>query len=179
MEASTIARSYAESAFDLATKHGVQDDFLNGFNAMDVVLSEPSVRAFFESPRIDTDQKKRVLRAALGDHVQQLFMNFILIVLDKRRQKLYGSIANQYRELTEEAAGRLHVKVTLARQPSPEMEQDIRERLSAIFGKTVVPHVEVDKKILGGIIVRQGDAIIDGSLRRRLVGLRRRLVTKT
>ena len=179
MEASTIARSYAEGAFDLAEKHKLQDAFLNGFDALDVLVEDASVRAFIESPRIDVTEKKRVLRAALGAHVDQLFLNFVLLVLDKRRQKLYGSIAEQFRALVEEAAGRLHVKVTLARQPSPEMADDIRKRLSEIFGKTVIPHVSIDKKILGGIIVRQGDAIIDGSLRRRLVGLRGRLTRST
>lgn len=176
METSTVARSYAESAFELAQKRNLQDEFGAGFDALDVVLSEPVARTFLESPRVDTTNKKRVLRAALGAHVDALFMNFVLLVLDKRRQRLYSAIANEYRALVEGAAGRLHVNVTLARRPTPEMEEDIRRRLSEIFGKTVIPHVAIDEKILGGIVVRQGDAIIDGSLRRQLLGMRRRLL---
>ena len=176
MEAGTIARSYAEGVYDLAVKHKTQDDFLAGFAALDVVLADDQVRAFLESPRINTPTKKKAMRAALSGHVNPLFMNFVLLVLDKRRQKLYSQIATGFRALIEEAAGRLHVQVTLAHTPSPELEADIRDRLSKIFGKTVIPHVSVDEKILGGIIVRQGDAIIDGSLRRKLMGLRHRLL---
>lgn len=178
MEASTIARSYAEGVYELAQKHGVQDEFLNGFATLDLLLADSQVRAFLESPRIDPAAKKKVLRTALSGHVHQLFLNFVLLVIDKRRQRIFGTIADQFRALLDEAAGRLHVKVTLARQPSPEMEEDIKQRLSKLFGKTVIPHVNVDEKILGGIVVRQGDAIIDGSVRRRLLGLRRRLLTK-
>ena len=72
----------------------------------------------------------------------------------------------------------MHVQVTVARTPSPELEQDIRNRLSEIFGKTVLPHVTVDRRILGGIIVRHEDKVIDGSLRRRLLAMRRRLLEK-
>ncbi|MGQ0561140.1 MAG: ATP synthase F1 subunit delta [Gemmatimonadota bacterium] len=179
MESNTIARSYAEGVYALAEKHGIHDEFLRAFAALDVILSERMARVFLESPRIDAPLKKQVLRAALSDRVQPLFLNFVLLVLDKRRQRLYGAIAHEYRALVDEAAGRLHVQVTVARDPSPEMEADIRARLSEIFGKTVIAHVSVDEKILGGIVVRHGDRVIDGSLRRRLIGLRRWLLART
>ena len=179
MESNTIARSYAEGIYAAAEKHKLHEEFLTAFAALDVVLAESAARVFLESPKIDTAVKKQVLRSALTDRVHPLFLNFVQIVLDKRRGRLYGAIAHEYRGLVDEAAGRLHVKVTLARHPSPEMEADIRKSLSEIFGKTVIPHVTVDAKILGGIVVRQGDQVIDGSLRRRLMGLRRRLITST
>jgi F-type H+-transporting ATPase subunit delta len=177
MEANTIARSYAEGVYGLAKKHSLQDEFAENFAALDVVLGEPVVRAFLESPKIGNGIKKQVLRAALGERVHELFLNFVLLTVDKRRQRLLGMIATEFRKLGDEAAGRLHVQVTLARTPTPEMVEDIRKRLSEIFNNIVIPHVTVDEKILGGIVVKQGDQIIDGSLRRRLMALRRRLTT--
>lgn len=177
MESSTIARNYAEGIYAAGEKHELHDEFLRAFAALDVVLSEPLARIFIESPKIDAAVKKQVLRSALSDRVHPLFLNFVQIVLDKRRGRLYGAIAQEYRALVDEAAGRLHVQVTVARDPSPELEADIRKSLSEIFGKTVIPHVSVDEKILGGIVVKQGDQVIDGSLRRRLMGLRRRLIS--
>lgn len=177
MEASTIGRSYAEGVYALAEKHGLHNEFVQGFATLDVMLSDRLVQVFLESPKIERSLKKKVLRAALDGRVHPLFLNFVLLVLDKRRQRLYGTIATQYRALVDEAAGRLHVQVTVAREPSAEMVDDIRKRLSEIFGSTVVPHVTVDENILGGIVVRQGDQVIDGSLRRRLMALRRRLVS--
>ncbi|MGQ0815276.1 MAG: ATP synthase F1 subunit delta [Gemmatimonadota bacterium] len=179
MESSTVALSYAEGIYALGERHQQHEEFLRGFAALDVMLSERLVRVFLESPKIDRALKKQVLRSALTERVHPLFLNFVLLVLDKRRQRLYGAIANHYRALVDEAAGRLHVQVTLARDPSPELEADIRAKLSEIFGKTVIAHMSVDEKILGGIVVKQGDQLIDGSLRRRLVALRRRLLTAT
>jgi F-type H+-transporting ATPase subunit delta len=176
MESTTIARSYAEGVYALAEKHKVHDEFLRAFAALDVILSERQVRVFLQSPKISTQLKKQVLRVALSDRVHPLFLNLVLLVLDKRRQRHLGAIANGYRALVDEAAGRLHVQVTLAREPSPEVEQEIRQRLSVIFGKTVIPHVGVDEKILGGIVVKHGDQVIDGSLRRRLLALRRQML---
>lgn len=177
MESNTIGRNYAAGVYQLADKHKLHEEFLQAFALLDVVLSDQFVRKFLESPKIATDVKKQALRAALGESVEALFLNFVQLVLDKRRQRHYRSIADEYRTLVDKAAGKLHVQVTLARTPTPEMTEDIRKRLSEIFGNEVIPHVTVDEKIIGGIMVKQGDQVIDGSLRRRLMALRRRLIT--
>ena len=173
---SIVARSYAASVFELAQRHELVDEFTASFHALSSVVADPRVRMFLESPKLDGRTKKDVLRGALGDRVHPLFLNFLLVTVDKRRQALLGDIAREYQALVEEAHGRMHVQVTVAHEPSAELHQDIRNRLSRIFGKTVVPHVHVDDRILGGIIVRHEDKVIDGSLRRRLVALRRRLL---
>lgn len=175
-ETSIVARSYAASIFELAQTHGVVDEFTASFTALSGVVKDPTVRTFLESPKLDAQAKKTALRAALGDRVHPLFLNFLLVVIDKRRQGLLGAMAREYQSLVEEAHGRLHVEVTVAHEPSAELHQQIRGRLSEIFGKTVIPHVNVDGRILGGIIVRHEDKVIDGSLRRRLIAMRRRLL---
>jgi F-type H+-transporting ATPase subunit delta len=108
-----------------------------------------------------------------------MFMHFVLVVLQKRRQRLLRSIAAAYRELLDEKLGRLHAQVTLAREPDEALEQAIIAELTRLTGRTVVPHVTVDPEILGGIVVRFGDHIMDGSVRRRLNRLRQRLVQAT
>ena len=177
-EPSIVARSYAASIFELADAHGLREEFTASFNALSGVLGDAGVRTFLQSPKLDNKTKKTVLRAALGERVHPLFLNFLLVVIDKRRQGLLTDIAREYHALVEDAEGRMHVSVTVAHEPSAELHQQIRAQLSEIFGKTVVPHVHVDSKILGGIIVRHEDKVIDGSLRRRLVAMRRRLLEK-
>jgi F-type H+-transporting ATPase subunit delta len=177
-QSSIVARSYAASVFELAQRHGLLDEFSASFNALSGMLNDPTVRNFLQSPKLDARTKKQVLQAALGDKVHPLFLNFLLVAVDKRRQMLLGDIAREYYSLVEAAHGRMHVSVTVAHEPSAELHQEIRNRLSSIFGKQVVPHVHVDSKILGGIIVRHEDKVIDGSLRRRLVAMRRRLLEK-
>ena len=177
-ESSIVARSYAESVFELAQAHGLTDEFTASFNALNSVLADAQVRTFLQTPKLDAQVKKQALRAALGDQVHPLFLNFLLVVLDKRRQNELSAMAREYYALAEAAQGRMHVDVTVAHEPSAELHQEIRKSLSEIFNKTVVPHVNVDGRILGGIIVRHEDKVIDGSLRRRLVAMRRRLLEK-
>jgi F-type H+-transporting ATPase subunit delta len=177
-EASIVARSYAASIFELAQRHGLVQEFESSFSALSSMLGDAAVRTFLQSPKLDARTKKSVLRGALAQHVHPLFLNFLLVVVDKRRQALLPSIAREFHGLVEESLGRMHVNVTVAHEPSAELHQQIRQELSRIFDKQVVPHVNVDSRILGGIIVRHEDKVIDGSLRRRLIAMRRRLLEK-
>lgn len=177
MQDSTVARSYASALFELGETHAAHDDLALGLNTVTTLLdSDPRIRQFLETPKIDVSQKKQALRGALASEVSPLFMNFMLVVLQKRRQRLLRAIAAEYRELLDEKLGRLHVQVTMAHEPDEATEQALISELSRILGRTVIPHVSVDPALLGGLVVRYGDRVMDGSLRRRLLSLRSRLV---
>ncbi|HEX2781245.1 MAG TPA: ATP synthase F1 subunit delta, partial [Gemmatimonadaceae bacterium] len=85
-------------------------------------------------------------------------------------------ISTEYFTLLDELEGRLHVDVTVARMPSDEEKSEIAAHLSRTLGKKVVPHLRVDPAILGGVVVRAGDMVMDGSVRKRLATLRRRML---
>lgn len=177
MREETVARNYAETLFELAKKHGQVDAFAEGIEAVARLIDEnPNVREFVETPRVAAAEKKRVLEGALKGHVPQLLMNFINLVIDKRRQRLIGPIASAYQDLQDEHAGRTHVDVTVARPLHGEELSDVGDRLSRAFGKQVIPHLRVSPEILGGIIVKTGDTIYDGSVRRQIDRMRRTLL---
>jgi F-type H+-transporting ATPase subunit delta len=174
---STVARSYAAALFELGEKHGAHDELALGLNTLTSLLdADPLIRTFVETPKLDVQRKQRALRSALEHRVSPLFMNFLLVVLRKRRQRLLRDMAREYGALLDEKMNRVHAQVTLAHDPDDTTEERIRSELSRILGKTVVPHVLVNPDILGGIIVRYGDRVMDGSLRRQLLALRHRLV---
>jgi F-type H+-transporting ATPase subunit delta len=173
----TVARSYAETLFALGQREGRQEELAAALDEFAGVLRrEPLVRAFFESPRVELETKRKVLRRALAERVPGALLRFLLVVLEKRRSRMVLPIASQYQALLDEHAGRVHVEITLAREPDEQVEREIATDLSAVLGRTVIPHVRVDPEILGGIIVRYGDRLMDASLRRRLVSLRLRLL---
>ncbi|MGH7445266.1 MAG: ATP synthase F1 subunit delta [Longimicrobiales bacterium] len=177
MRDETVARSYGEALFALGEKHAQHDEFAAGMQMLDALLQlDPRVRLFLQTPKIEASVKKDALREALSGRVQPLFLNFLLLVIDKRRQRLLASIAREYRALLDEKLGRLNVDVTLARRPDDAELREIAARLSRVLDREVVPHVHVDDGILGGIIVRYRDRVIDGSLRRRLLALRGKLL---
>lgn len=177
MQESTVARSYAEALFELGERHDAHDEFAQGLNTItSLVEADPRIASFLETPKVDAAGKRDALRSALAAHVSPMFMNFVLVLMRKRRQRLLRSIAAEYRELLDEKLGRLHVQVTLAHEPDEAAEQAIIAELSRILGRTVIPHITIDPALLGGIVVRYGDRVMDGSLRRRLLSLRHKLV---
>jgi F-type H+-transporting ATPase subunit delta len=134
------------------------------------------VRTFLFTPQLDATTKKDALRRALAGRVPPLFLNFLMVVLDKRRQRLLPDIGNEYRNLLDEHLGLLNVQVTLAHEADERAEEEITAELSRILGRKVIPHIHVDSRILGGIVVRYGDRLMDGSLRRKLMRLRNRML---
>lgn len=173
----TIARNYAEAMYELAERHDEVEAYEAAFGELDrALVVDPRVRMFLETPKIDGERKAAVLRAAFEGGVPERFLRFVLLVLRNHRQRLYAEIGAEYRRILEETAGRAHVDVTLAREPDEGFEREIAGDLSRLLGKEVVPHVRVNPAILGGIIVRHGDRVIDGSLRRQLVSLRRNMM---
>lgn len=180
MRDSTIARNYAEALLALAQK--AED--LTGWGNMisdvaDALERDALLRKFLETPRISEQVKSEVLQKALQDRMPRLMVRFLQALLRHRRQMLIPDIAVEYHHLVDEIEGRLHARVTLARTPSDEDTAVVTAQLSRVLGKKVVPHVTVNPEILGGLVVRVGDAVMDGSVRRRLATLRTRLIAGT
>lgn len=177
MREPTIARNYAEALLALARKAGD----LGGWGRLidDVARAteqDVRLRRFLEAPQIDADDKKAVLERALADRAPRLFVRFLQKLVDNRRQMLIPAIATAYHDLVDEAEGRVHARVTVARPVDEAGETAIARELSRALGKQVVPHVSVDPAIIGGVVVRVGDTVMDGSVRRRLASLRGRLL---
>ena len=177
MRDETVARSYAETLFALAERNEGLEAFGSGISIVASLLEEdPQFRLFLETPRIADRDKQDVLRKAFIDDLPKPLVNFLLITIDKRRQRLLRDIAAQFHALVDEHLGREHVEVTLARSVDEETKAMVASRLSSMLGKEAIPHVRVDPAILGGVVVRTGDTIYDGSVRRRLEGMRRTLM---
>ena len=177
MKNTTVARSYAEALYEVAAKKGVQPQIEQSIGVLEATFNEvPLLRDFLASPTITAAQKKETLRTAVTNQVDPILLNFLMVLVDKRRQRLLADVAEQYRTLLDERQGRLHVQVTVARDQDERARTELTQQLSKALGRDVVPHVSVNPEILGGVIVRYGDRVLDGSLRRRLISMRRRLV---
>jgi ATP synthase, F1 delta subunit len=172
-----IGRNYAEALLVLARKSGEQEEWGAIIDAISVGMREnPTLKTFLESPKLSAARKIQIMEKALGRGVPKLFMRFLEAVIMKRRQMLIPEIASEYRNLIDESEDRVHVNVTVAREPA-ELEKDaLTRQLSRLFGKRVVPHISLNPAILGGVIVKVGDTVMDGSVRRRLASLRARML---
>lgn len=177
MRQSTIARNYAEALLELARAANDLSgwgDMIDGVaNAME---SDRRLRVFLESPRVSIRQKSEIIAKAYGASVPRPFVLFLQALVRNRRQMLIPDIAQAYRDLVDEVEGRVHASVTMAREPEAADKSLIAGELSRAFGKDVVPHYFVNPGILGGVVVRVGDTVLDGSVRRRLATLRARMM---
>lgn len=177
MNEERIGRNYAEALLTLARKSGEQEEWGALIEAISVAMREDStLRTFLESPKLSAARKIQILDKALGRRVPKLFMRFVETVIMKRRQMLIPEIASEYRSLIDESEGRVHVNVTVAREPAEPEKDALAKQLSRLFGKRVVPHISLNPAILGGVIVKVGDTVMDGSVRRRLASLRQRML---
>lgn len=177
MAGEVIARNYAEALFELGDRQGRVEEYGEALDEVARLLDEsPEFRLFLDTPRVEAAKKKEVVRTAFEGRAPEHVLNFLLLVLDKRRHRLLGAIAGEYRRLLDERLGRAHVEVSVARPIDGGEEAHIAERLSAILGRTAIPHVRVDPALIGGIVFRSGDTIFDGSVRRRLQRMRQRLM---
>jgi F-type H+-transporting ATPase subunit delta len=178
MRDTTIARNYAEALLTLAQR--AHD--LAGYGTMiaavaDAIQRDESLRRFLESPRVSAAEKNAVLGRAFQDRMPRLFVRFLQALINNRRQMLIPEIAAEYSNLVDDVEGRIHAQVTVAKAPTDADRQAIAAQLTRALGKQVVPHLAVNPGILGGLVVRVGDRVMDGSVRRRLATLRRRLAT--
>lgn len=178
MRAQTVARNYAETLLALAER--ARD--ASGWGAMindiaNAVQRDRTLQRFLASPKVAPRLKKQILAKALDDRVPRNLLRFLDALIDNRRQTLIPQIALAYNDLLEAREGRVHAEVTVAQPLGADGEGTIARNLSRALGKTVVPHLSVDPAILGGLVVRVGDTVIDGSVRRRLAMLRRRLTS--
>ncbi|HET7275910.1 MAG TPA: ATP synthase F1 subunit delta [Longimicrobiaceae bacterium] len=175
-----IARNYAETLFALAHQNGgmtTAEEYADSIaEVAEMLRDEPRLRRFLETPRVPLRAKQAAIREAFGDRSDEGFIRFLLVVLEKRRQSLLKEIASEYQGLMDEAKDRVRAEVFLAQMPDGDLEREIVQSLENGLGKSVIAEFQADPEILGGVVIRVGDQIFDGSLRRHLVAMRRRMV---
>jgi F-type H+-transporting ATPase subunit delta len=119
-----------------------------------------------------------VIGKALQDRMPRLFVRFLNALVNNRRQMLIPVVATEYMNILDVAEGRMHANVTMAQEPDEATRKVIVDQLSRAFQKEVVPHFMVNPALIGGAVIRSGDTVIDGSVRRKLAVLRRRMLSR-
>jgi F-type H+-transporting ATPase subunit delta len=174
----SVARRYARALFGIGVDAGK-------FEALGEELGElaalwngsDELRQALENPVFKPEQKRAVLQSILPKvaptpEVQR----FVLLLLDRRRIVLLPAIARAYRDLCDAHVGRVRAEVTSAQELTPATLDRVRRSLEQRTGKKVIIKSAVDPDLIGGVVARVGDLVLDGSVRSQLEDLRTRLL---
>lgn len=167
-ELTTVARPYAKAAFEYARDHQAFDAWSEQLSLLAEVVANPDARQVLSSPRLDEEQKVALLAEAAGGKLDEHLSRFLGVLADKRRLNLLGSIAEQFETLRAMHEKRLDVTVVSAFKLDSKQEQKLVAALKKRLNREISITTQVDNTLLGGVILRAGDTVIDGSVRGRL-----------
>ncbi len=173
-----IARRYAQALNEEAEAAGTIEATDSDVETIRLTLagSRELVR-FFESPVISRVKKKAAVNGLFGGSLQPLTLRFVDLLIDKQREEQIVSVLSAYRAIRDEQLGIARVSVRSALSLSDEDRAAVAKTLEERIGKRVRLTVSVDPSLIGGLVVKVGDTVYDGSVSHRLATLRERMLT--
>ncbi|MFO7273703.1 MAG: F0F1 ATP synthase subunit delta [Bacillota bacterium] len=173
-----VARRYARALFELAQEKGLLDQVSRELELVVQMFEANSfVRAFLNDQRISPSQKRAVLTDVFEGKISPLVLHFLYVVVQKRREPYLPAMYRAFQDLANEAMGIVEVEVRSAVPLAEETARNLEAKLSAKLGKRVKLRTQVAPELIGGLAVRVGDTLMDGSVRTRLRRLHERLVS--
>ncbi|HST56363.1 MAG TPA: F0F1 ATP synthase subunit delta [Solirubrobacteraceae bacterium] len=170
-----LARVYGRALFDVAHEHAKLDELREQLGQfVDALDQSHDLRVFFFSPYFSTKEKQDALARVL-DGADEQFVNFLKLLIENHRMPVIFRVRKQYERLWEQENKLLPVQITSAIELDDSTTASLGERISQRTGRKVSLTALVDPDILGGIVIRVGNSILDASIRNRLEHLRKQV----
>ena len=172
-----LAKKYAVAMYEVAQdedkliKYGEQLEEIRKLFA-----DEPMLKAYMSNPQVQPKAKKELLNKVFGSDVEKSIHNFIFLLIDKRRIALIEEIVGEYQALSNEFRNIVVAHVTTASAIDKQQQDALTAKLEAVTGKHIQLKLHVDKDIIGGVIVKMGDKLIDGSVTSQIKSLGKQLM---
>jgi F-type H+-transporting ATPase subunit delta len=177
MSNSTVAKRYALALFQIASEKQVLAEVEQELRTVkEVVKNNPELTVFLKSPKLSNEKKKEVLNQAFGS-ASTYVRNTLMILVDRHREDQIAEVADEFINLANDAKGIAEARVYSVQPLSAEQAEAISAAFAPQVGKQTL-HIEniVDSNLLGGVKLRIGNRIFDGSLRGKLDRLERKLL---
>jgi len=174
---STAARRYAESAFEIASRDDSIDRWRSDLDGAAAVLEDPAVARGLSDPTVATELREQAVAAGFGKSVSGPVLNMFKLLVQRGRIEDLPQVAAEFRRLDNLRLGISPARVVSATALEPAEVNALIARLEEMTGGRIELEQEVDPSLLGGLTVRVGDRLIDGSVRGRLERLRNQLVS--
>lgn len=173
-----VARRYARALFDLAQEKGVLEQVAGELELVTrIIEGDGYLQAVMNDVLISPAKKHNLVEKLFSGKVSPLVLNFLFVVVRKRRAAYISEIYRAFTDLANEARGVVEVEVRSAVELPPETVATLEGKLVAKLGKRVKFQTQVAPELIGGLVVRVGDTLMDGSVRTRLRRMRERLIS--
>jgi F-type H+-transporting ATPase subunit delta len=177
MTSNAYARRYSQALFRMALENKELNRWQSDLRRVASLLKERALLTLISNPEITPAEKSKTLSQRLGD-INPLAVKLVLLLAAKGRLTIIDDIAEEYQALVDNyrgIEGTEIAEVTTAIPLDDEYQLKVAQRITEITGKPVMLRPKVDPAIIGGIIIRVGDKLIDGSIRSKLTALRKDL----
>jgi F-type H+-transporting ATPase subunit delta len=170
----SVSLQYANALADIAMEQGAVEPAARQLGEFAAAYAEsPELQNYLDSPAVSPEDKRAVLeKIAARIGASKMIRNFLFVVSDHRRSRDLPQIAEAFQSVVRERQGIADAKVFSSVPLSDGQKAELTKTLIGISGKTVEPSYFIEPELLGGVLVRVGDTIYDGSLRNRLAQMR-------
>lgn len=174
---SRIARRYVTALYDTAEKAGAVDLVESDLGLVSFTLEgSPDLREALVQPLIPAEQKKQVVEQIFGGKVHEITLNYLRLVLDMGRVEVITATEAEYVRIANERRGILSAEVRAAIELTTDQADRLKARLESYTGKKIDMNTVIDDKLIGGVSVRIGDTVIDGSVAGFLARLKEQML---
>ncbi|SIS40039.1 F0F1 ATP synthase subunit delta [Neptunomonas antarctica] len=170
-ELNTVARPYTKAAFEFAQEKSGLDQWSKMLSTVAAVANDSVMANVLGNPALTSEQKASAIVSVCEDYLDQPGKNFIQLLAVNQRLGLLQEINVQFEQLKANLQKSVDIDVTTAYELDEQQQQKLTQALSAKLGRDVTLTSTVDKSILGGVVLRSQDLVIDGSVRARLAKL--------
>ncbi|MCX7679733.1 MAG: ATP synthase F1 subunit delta [Spirochaetes bacterium] len=178
MAVNEVSRVYAKALLEIGKENNILPRIEDELNLLcELVNEDADFRSFCETPNISAEAKKNFVEKVFRNTFCNEIVNFLKVLIDNNRLNEIRTINEAFHYILDEESGRMRVTVTGIDKFDAKVIEKIKEVLSKKFKKEIVIEEKIDKSILGGIIIRIGDLIIDGSILKDLNNIRRNLLS--
>lgn len=172
----TIARPYAKAAFEQAQQEGAMEQWSTLLKTLGSIVNAPQMRNVVNSPKVSHKQLLELISSVYGAKLSDTTTNFIRVLIKANRLRIASHISTLFEEKRAQAEGRVEINVVSAYELDSEQTRRIADVMGKRTGKKINISSVVDKSLIGGLIIRAGDSVIDASIRGRLTKLRNDLI---
>ena len=170
--AKLVSKTYSEAIYEVALDEGRLEDIQNEFTfVVDQFNAYPEFFEIIKTPKISTEEKKKVLLETFSNQISQTLLNFLMIIMDKKRGADLLDIKVDFDERVDAYNNIVKATVESVVPLTDEQLKQLKEKLIKLTGKNVEIKPLINPDLIGGLVVRVGDKLIDGSVKFKLEGM--------